>query len=105
MVDLQDFGLLKGNFGATGSVWEWGDFNGDTFVDLQDFGLLKDHFGDTYPLSAGETAEAAGEPAYVPADMVTAAAAPSRALNPLLDFDADDEQDPVGWDLLEALSW
>ena len=44
-VDLQDFGLLKANFGGTGKVWAEGDFNGDTEVDLQDFGLLKANFG------------------------------------------------------------
>ena len=45
-VDLQDFGLLKANFGTTtGAVWAQGDFNDDGAVDLQDFGLLKANFG------------------------------------------------------------
>ena len=45
-VDLQDFGLLKANFGVTGgATWAQGDFNGDGNVDLQDFGLLKANFG------------------------------------------------------------
>ena len=45
-VDLQDFGLLKANFGTTGgATWAMGDFNGDGNVDLQDFGLLKANFG------------------------------------------------------------
>ena len=45
-VDLQDFGLLKANFGTTGgATWAMGDFNGDENVDLQDFGLLKANFG------------------------------------------------------------
>ena len=45
-VDLQDFGLLKANFGMTsGAVWGQGDFNGDGAIDLQDFGLLKANFG------------------------------------------------------------
>ena len=43
-VDLQDFGILKVNFGGPG-CWSQGDFNGDGAVDLQDFGLLKASFG------------------------------------------------------------
>ena len=43
-VDLQDFGLLKANFGGPGG-WGDGDFNGDGAVDLQDFGILKSNFG------------------------------------------------------------
>jgi len=47
-VDLQDFGLLKDNFGISGTAtWAMGDFNNDLQVDLQDFGILKDHFGHT----------------------------------------------------------
>jgi len=48
VVDLQDFGLLKDNFGMTeGATWGQGDFTGDGAIDLQDFGILKDHFGHT----------------------------------------------------------
>jgi len=48
VVDLQDFGLLKDNFGMTqGATWAMGDFTGDYAIDLQDFGILKDHFGHT----------------------------------------------------------
>jgi len=48
VVDLQDFGLLKDNFGLTeGATWGQGDFTGDGLIDLQDFGVLKDHFGHT----------------------------------------------------------
>jgi hypothetical protein len=48
VVDLQDFGLLKDNFGMTqGATWAQGDFNADGAIDLQDFGILKDHFGHT----------------------------------------------------------
>jgi len=48
IVDLQDFGLLKDNFGMTvGAIWDQGDFNADGAIDLQDFGILKDHFGHT----------------------------------------------------------
>ena len=43
-IDLQDFGLLKANFGGPGG-WSEGDFNGDDTIDLQDFGLLKSNFG------------------------------------------------------------
>ena len=54
-VDLQDFGLLKDNFGTTsGATWSQGDFNGDGAVDLQDFGLLKDNFGTGGAGGAGE---------------------------------------------------
>jgi hypothetical protein len=38
-VDLQDFGVLKANFGGP-SGWTGGDFNADGTIDLQDFGLL-----------------------------------------------------------------
>ena len=44
-VDLQDFGILKDNFGNTGATWAMGDINGDGMVDLQDFSIMKDHFG------------------------------------------------------------
>jgi hypothetical protein len=48
LVDLQDFSLLKDNFGLTeGALWSQGDFNADGMVDLQDFGILKEHFGHT----------------------------------------------------------
>lgn len=48
IVDLQDFGILKANFGLAGG-WAEGNFNGDTVVDLQDFSILKDHFGEHFP--------------------------------------------------------
>ena len=48
IVDSQDFGILKDNFGLSGG-WGQGDFNGDSIVDSQDFGIHKDHFGDTLP--------------------------------------------------------
>ncbi|NLF29840.1 MAG: hypothetical protein GX591_02995 [Planctomycetes bacterium] len=44
-VDLDDFVLLKRNFGATGATWGQGDFDGDGDVDLDDFVLLKRNFG------------------------------------------------------------
>ncbi|NLF29822.1 MAG: hypothetical protein GX591_02905 [Planctomycetes bacterium] len=45
-VDLDDFVLLKQNFGmAAGAVWEDGDFNADGDVDLDDFVILKQNFG------------------------------------------------------------
>jgi autotransporter-associated beta strand protein len=53
LVDLQDFGILKNNFGLTaGATWAMGDFNADGRVDLQDFGVLKDNFGGGSPLAA-----------------------------------------------------
>jgi hypothetical protein len=45
-VDLDDFVLLKINFG-TGSTWGQGDFDGDGNVDLDDFVILKNNFGTT----------------------------------------------------------
>ncbi|MFW6146610.1 MAG: dockerin type I domain-containing protein, partial [Planctomycetota bacterium] len=45
-VDLDDFVLLKRNFGADDSAtWAMADFNGDRRVDLDDFAILKTHFG------------------------------------------------------------
>jgi hypothetical protein len=43
-VDLDDFGLIKANFGASGLTIP-GDLNFDGEVDLNDFGLLKANFG------------------------------------------------------------
>jgi hypothetical protein len=43
-VDLQDFGVLKANFGSTGNGIS-GDVTGDGRVDLADFGVLKANFG------------------------------------------------------------
>jgi len=42
-VDLNDFVLLKQNWGA-GTTWGQGDFDGDGTVDLDDFLILKQHF-------------------------------------------------------------
>jgi len=50
IVDLQDFGILKANFGSVGG-WRSANFNGDYIVDLQDFSILKDHFGEGTPNS------------------------------------------------------
>jgi len=47
IVDLQDFGTFKINFGESPRDWNQGDFNGDGLVDLQDFGILKEHFGES----------------------------------------------------------
>ena len=49
-VDLQDFSLLKANYGCGDPVpeictWEQGNFNGDSVIDLQDFSLLKANYG------------------------------------------------------------
>ena len=55
-VDLDDFGILKNNFG-TGTTWGHGDFDRDGDVDLDDFGVLKNNFG------TGGTGEEIPEPA------------------------------------------
>jgi hypothetical protein len=52
-VDLNDFGILKDNFG-TGTTRAQGDFNGDAKVDLTDFGLLKDNFGKAGTMAVPE---------------------------------------------------
>ncbi|MFW6146319.1 MAG: PKD domain-containing protein [Planctomycetota bacterium] len=45
-VDLDDFVILKLNFGRTGdATWADGDFDGDGDVDLDDFAQLKQNFG------------------------------------------------------------
>ncbi|MFW6155630.1 MAG: hypothetical protein ACOC95_10485 [Planctomycetota bacterium] len=47
-VDLDDFVLLKSNFGtASGATAAEGDFDGDGDVDLDDFVILKSNFGTT----------------------------------------------------------
>ena len=49
-VDLDDFVILKNNFGTnSGATCDMGDFDGDGDVDLDDFVLLKNNFGVTYP--------------------------------------------------------
>ncbi|MFW6154462.1 MAG: hypothetical protein ACOC95_04515 [Planctomycetota bacterium] len=48
-VDLDDFVLLKSNFGTSeGATCGMGDFDGDGDVDLDDFVMLKSNFGATY---------------------------------------------------------
>jgi len=62
VVDLQDFSILKANFGGSGG-WSNGDFNGDGAVDLQDFGLLKANLGaagQSVPDTPGAMAMIAG---------------------------------------------
>ncbi len=47
-VDLDDFAILKTNFGRSGdATWADGDFDGDADVDLDDFAQLKQNFGTT----------------------------------------------------------
>ena len=46
-VDLEDFVVLKKNFGATNATWSMGDFDGNGSVSLQDFVVLKQNFGST----------------------------------------------------------
>lgn len=45
-VDLEDFGILKANFGSIVGGPERGDYNNDGKSNLADFGLLKQHFGE-----------------------------------------------------------
>ncbi|MFW6153724.1 MAG: DUF4350 domain-containing protein [Planctomycetota bacterium] len=46
-VDLDDFVILKSNFGTVGALWSEGDFNADWVVNLDDFVILKANFGAT----------------------------------------------------------
>ncbi len=49
-VDLDDFAILKLNFGmAAGATWDHGDFDDDGDVDLDDFAILKQNFGAVAP--------------------------------------------------------
>ncbi|MFO0899509.1 MAG: dockerin type I repeat-containing protein [Pirellulales bacterium] len=48
-VDLDDFGLLKANFGLP---YYAADFDQSGKVDLTDFGILKESFGKVYPAGA-----------------------------------------------------
>ncbi len=45
-VNLADFGVLRGNFGASGGFRQ-GDFNNDGVINLADFGILRGNFGTT----------------------------------------------------------
>lgn len=45
-VDLEDFNVVKENFGLSDADRSDGDFNGDHAVDLQDFNVIKEHFGE-----------------------------------------------------------
>ncbi len=47
VVNLADFGILRGNFGASGATFATGDFNGDGLVNLADFGILRANFGNS----------------------------------------------------------
>lgn len=61
-VDLDDFGVLKGNFGGVGLSIP-GDLDHSGAVDLSDFGLLKQNFGrQPWPATA---AQAVPEPSAV----------------------------------------
>ena len=44
-VDLDDFVILKTNFGVEGTDWGQANFNADNTTDLDDFVILKSHFG------------------------------------------------------------
>jgi len=46
-VDLDDFVLLKSNWGASDATWAQASFDGDGDVDLDDFSILKANFGRT----------------------------------------------------------
>jgi hypothetical protein len=58
-VDLQDFGVVKKNFGF-GARRTGGDLTGDGMVSLADFGVLKANFGSASAVSVPEPASYAG---------------------------------------------
>ncbi len=58
LVDLNDFGLLKANFG-TGTMPLQGNANFDDAVDLADFGILKANFGTSPSVAATSAPEPA----------------------------------------------
>jgi hypothetical protein len=51
-VDLVDFNILKGHFGASDAMKSDGDANGDMTVNLIDFNILKSSFGQTSGVTA-----------------------------------------------------
>ena len=58
-VDLNDGGILTGNFGnTTGQTWDDGDFDGDGDVDLDDGSILVGNWGTGVPDTAGVNGEA-----------------------------------------------
>jgi hypothetical protein len=61
-VDLDDFNLLAGSFGAAQNKWSLGNFDYDSDVDLDDFNLLAGNFGLTL---SGPEASAAGSSSVV----------------------------------------
>lgn len=46
-VNLEDFNILKGNFGSSGATMAEGDANMDGNVNLEDFNILKGQFGQS----------------------------------------------------------
>ncbi len=50
-VDITDFNVLAGSFGATNAEWTDADFDGDMDVDITDFNFLASNFG-SYSLAA-----------------------------------------------------
>ena len=46
-VDLDDFAIMKSNFGQDPAFWEDGDLDELGHVDLEDFSILKENFGNT----------------------------------------------------------
>ena len=67
--DLEDFAILKENFGRTDARWQDGDLNEDGVVDLYDFNILKADFGN-----GAEPAAIAAPPAATSSDLLAAAA-------------------------------
>jgi len=51
MVDIDDYAILKENYGQTGTSFTQGDANNDGEVDNDDLGILDANFGETRPES------------------------------------------------------
>ncbi len=52
IVNLADFGVLRGNFGTNVSDYTLGDFDRNGVVNLADFGILRANFGQSASLAA-----------------------------------------------------
>jgi subtilisin-like proprotein convertase family protein len=53
-VNLEDFGILRANFGSDAGLFSEADFNYDGRVDLADFGILRGNFGEFLPEPVAE---------------------------------------------------
>jgi len=67
-VDLNDFVILKSNFGQSPRTWTEADFNGDTVVDLHDFVILKQNWATGAPVASEPVNAMVADPPTTEAD-------------------------------------